>query len=152
VSKEEQEMSRRRTVLCVAAGLALFCGTIALSAQAAANAPFLPGITVKDPYPNGCVDCHTGQGGKAPLVNAELANLSGHPKVDTIVKILPKDCLICHNGKGRAPQFNLAMHLVHFNKPAENAFVTAYKGACLNCHSLDASTGEMSVKSGPKNW
>jgi hypothetical protein len=85
-------------------------------------------------------------------VIAELAKINGHPKIDKIVKVVPKDCLICHKGGPKPPSFNQAMHKVHFEKPAENPFVTEYKGACLNCHSLDFDTGEMSVKSGPKNW
>jgi hypothetical protein len=146
-------MTRGRTALCLAAGLAIFGGGGVLSAQSAGDRPFLPGVAAKDPFPNGCVDCHIDQGdGKDSRVTAELAKINGHPKIDKIVKIVPKDCLICHKAGPKPPVFNLAMHKVHFAKPSENAFVTAYKGACLNCHSLDLSTGQMSVKSGPKNW
>jgi hypothetical protein len=147
-------MERGGIVLCLVLGFALFGGTIVLSAQATGGeTSFLPGITVKDPYPNGCVDCHIDQGGgKDSRVMAELAKINAHPKVDKIVKTVPKDCLICHKAGPKPPVFSQAMHLVHFQKPSENAFVTAYKGACLNCHTLDLSTGVMSVKSGPKNW
>ncbi|MGA2642185.1 MAG: hypothetical protein ABSG21_14930 [Spirochaetia bacterium] len=142
-----------RTVLFLAAGLAIFGGAAALSAQSAAGTPFLPGVAAKDPFPNGCVDCHKDQGdGKDFTVIAELAKISGHPKIDKIAKVVPKDCLICHKGGPKPPVFNQAMHRVHFQKPAENRFITEYKGACLNCHSLDLTTGEMSMKSGPKNW
>ncbi len=143
-------MNRGRTVLCLIAGIALFGGAVGLSAQSAD----LPGITGKDDYPNGCVDCHVALGGdKAPLVTAELAKISGHPKIDKLVKAVPKDCLtLCHKVGGKGPAFNLVMHMVHFQKPAENRFVTVNKGACLTCHSLDLDTGLMSVKSGPKNW
>ncbi|MGA2379619.1 MAG: hypothetical protein ABSG85_09945 [Spirochaetia bacterium] len=146
-------MNRGRTVLCLVVGLAIFGGAAALSAQSAGGTPFLPGVAAKDPFPNGCVDCHKDQGdGKDSTVIAELAKINGHPKIDKIVKVVPKDCLICHKGGPKPPSFNQAMHKVHFEKPAENPFVTEYKGACLNCHSLDFDTGEMSVKSGPKNW
>jgi hypothetical protein len=146
-------MKQGRTILCLVAGLAIFGGTVGLSAQSAGDAAFLPGITVKDAYPNGCVDCHIDQGGgKDYRISAELAKISGHPKVDKIVKTVPKDCLMCHKAGGKAPSLDTVMHKVHYAKPSENAFVTAYKGACLNCHALDLSTGEMSVKSGPKNW
>ena len=99
-TEEEKELKRRRTVLCVVAGLAIFGGTVALSAQSAGDAAYLPGIAVKDPYPNGCVDCHTDQGdGKVSRVTAELAKINGHPKIDNIVKVVPNDCLICHKGE-----------------------------------------------------
>lgn len=140
-------MTRGRTVLCLVIGLAVFGGIGALSAQE------LPGITSKDSYPNGCVDCHKDQrDGKDFRVIGELANVSGHPKVEKIVKTVPKDCFICHKTGGKAPEFNLVMHRVHFEKPAANAFVTAFKGACLTCHALDQGTGVISVKIGPKNW
>jgi hypothetical protein len=146
-------MKRGRTVLCLVLGFAVFGGIGALSAQSAADQAFLPGITSKDPFPNGCVDCHKDQrDGKDFRVIAELANISGHPKVEKIVKTVPKDCLICHKTGGKAPEFNTVMHRVHFAKPAENAFVTAFKGSCLNCHTLDQATGTMNVKTGPKNW
>jgi hypothetical protein len=140
-----------RTMLSLLAVLALFAGTVVLSAESAD----LPGITVKDPYPNGCVDCHipSGAGEKSPLVTAELAKVSGHPKIDKIVKTIPKDCsTLCHKVGGKAPAFNLVMHKAHFEKPEDNRFVTVNKGACLTCHSMNPDTGGMIEKSGPRNW
>jgi len=146
-------MKRGRTVLCLVVGLAVFGGTVAVSAQSAADSAFLPGITTKDEHPSGCVDCHISQGeGKDYRVPAELAKITGHPKIDKIVKTVPKDCLICHKNGPKPPVFSQAMHKVHFRNPKGNAFIAVYKGACLNCHSLDIDTGVMSVKSGPKNW
>jgi hypothetical protein len=152
--KEGQVMKRGRTVLCVVAGLVILGGAgVALTAASAGDAPFLPGITAKDENPNGCVDCHKNLGeGKDYRVIAELANVKGHPKIDKIVKTVPKDCTMCHKAGGKVPELNLVIHKVHYRKPAENVFVNVYKGACLNCHSLDADTGAMGVKSGPKNW
>lgn len=146
-------MNRGRIVFCVVAGLAILGGAVALSAQSVGDAPFLPGITAKDENPNGCVDCHKSQGeGKDYRVTAELAKIKGHPKVEKIVKTVPKDCAMCHKEGGKVAALNLVMHKVHYQKPADNTFVKVYKGACLNCHSLDMNTGAMSVKSGPKNW
>jgi len=146
-------MKQGRTVLSLVVGLAILGGTVALSAQSAGDSAFLPGITVKDPFPNGCVDCHKDQGGgKDYRVIAELAKIDGHPKVEKIVKTVPKDCLMCHKTGAKAPELQKVIHRVHFDKPASNPFVTVYKGACLNCHALDQTTGAMSVKSGPKNW
>jgi hypothetical protein len=146
-------MVQGRTVLCLVVIFAFFGAAVALQAQSAGDAAFLPGITSKDAFPNGCVDCHKDQGnGKDSLLIAELSKINGHPKVEKIVKTVPKDCLICHKAGPKPPMFNQAMHKVHFMKPSENRFITEYKGVCLNCHSLNSDTGEMTVKSGPKNW
>ncbi len=150
-TEKEREMKRGRKILSLVAGLALFGGTAALSAQSVD----LPGITTKDAYPNGCVDCHVAAGGdkSSPLVTAELAKVSGHPKIDKIVKTVPKDCsTLCHKLGGKAPAFNLVMHKAHFGKPSENRFVTVNKGACLTCHAFDPDAGGMAEKSGPRNW
>ena len=142
-------MKRARMVLLAVVGLAMVLGVIVvLSAASAGDAAFLPGITGKDENPNGCVDCHKSETA-LPVV---LAKVKGHPKVEKIVKTVPKDCKLCHKAGGKAAEMNLAMHKAHYQKPAENGFVTSSKGACLHCHSLDMSTGAMGVKSGPKNW
>ncbi|UCF99054.1 MAG: hypothetical protein JSV89_05825 [Spirochaetaceae bacterium] len=116
------------------------------------NKPFLPGVTVKDEHPNGCVDCHKASGGDDYRLNVELANMSGHPKIDAIVKNLPQDCLMCHKAGTKAGPLNDITHKDHYRNPSENVFVTVYQGACLNCHSVDPNSGKMAVKSGPKNW
>ncbi len=116
------------------------------------NKPILPGVTVTDEHPNGCVDCHKLSGGDDHRLNVELAKLSGHPKVDAIVKNLPQDCLMCHKEGAKAGALNLITHRDHSRNPGDNHFVTAYQGACLNCHSVNPDSGEMIVKSGPKNW
>jgi hypothetical protein len=114
--------------------------------------PFLPGVTVTDDHPNGCVDCHKASGGNDYRLNVELANLDGHPKIDAIVKNVPQDCLMCHKEGAKAGPLNLITHKDHYRNPADNAFVNNYKGACLNCHSVAPGSGKMAVKSGPKNW
>lgn len=114
--------------------------------------PFLPGVTVTDDHPNGCVDCHTVSGGNDYRLNAELAKVEGHPKIDAIVKNVPQDCLMCHKEGTKAGPLNLITHKDHYRNPADNAFVTHYKGACLNCHSVSPGSGKMAVKNGPKNW
>jgi cytochrome c553 len=145
-------MKRVRVGLGVLAVLALLGGAvIVLSAASTGDAAFLPGISGKDENPNGCVDCHK-NADKDYRINAELAKVSGHPKIDKIVKTVPKDCAICHKAGGKVAELNIVMHKAHYSKPAENAFVTVYKGSCLHCHALDLNTGVMSVKGGPKNW
>jgi hypothetical protein len=131
---------------------AIVAGTLVLMGQAKPK-PFLPGITVADEHPNGCVDCHKNQGaGKDYRLNVSLAQIQGHPKIDAIVKTLPDSCLICHKEGSKAGALNIMLHKAHYEKSAENPFVQFYQGACLNCHKLDVATGKMTVKSGPKNW
>jgi hypothetical protein len=114
--------------------------------------PFLPGVTVKDDHPNGCVDCHTASGSNDYRLNAELAGVEGHPKIDAIVKNVPQDCLMCHKEGANAGPLSFIVHRDHYRNPADNAFVSHYQGACLNCHSVSPGSGKMSVKNGPKNW
>ena len=114
--------------------------------------PFLPGINVKDDYPNGCVDCHSGAGGgQEPLVNQALAE-QGHVNVDAIVKQVPKDCTMCHKPGAPSGSMQQVTHKDHYQNVEENDFVNKYQGSCLSCHTLNSDTGVMGKKSGPKNW
>ena len=118
-----------------------------------ADSPILPGINAEDAHPNGCVDCHQKVSDTQDYrLNVELANLDGHPNVAPIMKTIPKDCSMCHKQGGAAPQVSVFVHKDHYKNPGENHFVTDYRGACLECHSLNIGTGEMTVKNGPKNW
>jgi len=131
-------------------------GAAVLLPAAADNAktPYLPGITITDEYPNGCVDCHKNQGaGKDYRLNVSLiAQDPKHPKIDAIVKKLPDDCLMCHKEGAKVSPLNLMVHKAHYEKGAKSPFVQSYQGACLSCHRLEAASGKMSVKSGAKNW
>ena len=136
--------------LLLAAAVAV--GTLVLMGQAKPK-PFLPGLTVADEHPNGCIDCHKNQGeGKDYRLNVSLAKLQGHPKIDAIVKQVPHSCLICHKEGGKVSPLNIMLHKAHYEKGAESPFVQFYQGACLNCHKLDAASGKLTVKSGAKNW
>jgi hypothetical protein len=141
-----------KLVLFLLLAAAVAAGTLVLMGQAKPK-PFLPGITVTDEHPNGCVDCHKNEGaGKDYRLNVSLAKIEGHPKIDAIVKTVPDNCLICHKEGGKVSPLNLMLHKVHYAKGAENPFVQFYQGACLNCHKLDAATGQMMAKSAAKNW
>ena len=143
-------MKHYKGIILFFAVLALFLGAAVLaSAQETLK---LSGITTTDEHPNGCVDCHTQSGDNDYRLSTELKNLSGHPDVTKIVKTVPKDCAMCHKPNSSAGPLNLQVHKIHFQNPGENHFIEYYQGECLACHSLDLSTGEMSVKSGPKNW
>ncbi len=141
-----------KAVYFLALAALIAAGTLVLMGQAKPKA-FLPGITVADEHPNGCVDCHKNQGeGKDYRLNVSLAKIPGHPKIDAIVKTLPDSCLICHKAAGKAGPLNIVLHKAHYQKAAENPFVQFYQGACLNCHKLDTASGAMALKSGAKNW
>jgi len=141
----------RRLTLVLLAVAGFTAGALLLTAADNAKPPFLPGITVADDHPNGCVDCHSNQGeGKDYRLNVSLAKLGKHPKIDAIVKKVPNDCLMCH--KAGANALSLVLHKAHYEKGADSAFVKFYQGACLNCHQLDLASGKMTEKSGPKNW
>ena len=114
--------------------------------------PFLPGVNVKDDYPKGCVDCHRDEGGgHQKRLNESLAE-QGHVNIEAIVKQIPKDCAMCHRAGVAAGSIQLISHKTHYQNAEENHFVTEYQGACLNCHTLNSDTGDMGMKSGPKNW
>ncbi len=139
-------MKRRTRIVTVVIVLIAAVG-IGLSAQAIAK---LPGITTEDQHPQGCVDCHTQSSSGDHRLNVALKEVSGHPAIDSIVNTVPNDCMMCHGSY--AAKLNTITHTAHYKNPEENHFVGYYAGQCLECHSLDLSTGTMSVKSGPKNW
>ena len=113
---------------------------------------FLPGITVTDDHPNGCVDCHSDKGGGRDYrLNTSLAE-EGHVKIDSMVKTLPDDCMMCHKEGSKAKSLSIQVHEAHYGEAEENHFISSYQGACLQCHTLNVATGVMSIKSGPKNW
>ena len=47
-------------------------GFITLTAAAASPARKIPGITIKDSYPQACVDCHTGRAGMPVALSARM--------------------------------------------------------------------------------
>lgn len=109
----------------------------------------LPGAAGPGPYVQGCVDCHSEDG--AESIGAALADLK-HKNVDKQTTKVPGDCIECHSEDGDYTPLSELVHMVHFENPAENAFVQTYGGNCLHCHSLDTESGVVTVKSGPKNW
>jgi mono/diheme cytochrome c family protein len=141
----------RKPLLILVAGFVAFA-VAPLTAQEA-KVPYLPGITTADEHPNGCVDCHKNQGeGQDFRLNVSLAKLGKHPKIDAIVKKLPEDCMMCHREGGKVSPLFLMLHKAHYENGNNSPFIKFYQGSCLNCHKLDAASGKMTVKSGPKNW
>lgn len=137
-------------------GLALTVPVVTLAAlalgalwSAPASADPAKGLTGPNPYAQGCVDCH----GKDDVesIGALLAALR-HRNVDDKTSTVPTDCKSCHEPDGDYTPLSEAIHLVHFEDPANNPFVKNFGGNCMHCHAVDTSTGVISVKSGPKNW
>ena len=113
----------------------------------------LSGITIDDAHPNGCVDCHSQQsGGDDDRLNIVVNAITDHPNITPIAKKIPEDCTMCHRSGVAAGALNTQVHRIHYENPGENHFIDEYNGECLSCHSLNTATGQMTVKSGQKNW
>ena len=143
----------KKAVSIIVMFAAVLTFTMAGSMLVAEDIAALPGVTVDDDYPNGCVDCHgkSNDGGQV-LINAALKNVKKHPPVDKMVKKVPDDCLKCHKEGAKSGAMREFTHKTHFSKGKDSLFVSNYNGECLNCHSIDLGTGAISVKSGPSNW
>ena len=130
----------------------LALSAVILTAQRSPNPPFLPGVTSQDERPNGCIDCHRGAASETDRIDVILAKLDGHPNVAPITKRVPDDCRLCHKPKMPGGTLSFITHLQHYEDPADSDFISSYDGACLSCHALDLNTGEITIKSGAKNW
>lgn len=143
-------------------------------ASAQTGARQIPGITAKDAYPNGCVDCHVaGKTGdmrisvlmakyatavppglidkaKASSPAALAARIKGkHMPVPNPKANVPQSCMTaCHKkGSTVAPPFAQLMHTIHLQGSAQNTFLTTHKGECTFCHKLDSKTGAWKIAS-----
>ncbi|MBI5708031.1 MAG: hypothetical protein HZC36_13700 [Armatimonadetes bacterium] len=143
----------RRSIL--ASILPVAIGALAVgfgsSLQTPAPSPKIPGLTAPDKFPNGCVDCHIKLPNEDVRLNVALKTVKHHPSVAGL-KTIPTDCGRCHRDGSPAGVLKTVLHKAHFQKKAESKFVTMFQGNCLACHALDAATGKVTVKSGPKNW
>lgn len=135
----------------------------------------IPGLTAKDVYPNGCVDCHIdGKNGnirmsalmatwttavptalldKAKASSVTASKVKGkHPPMANVKANIPQTCLTgCHKkGSTIAPPFAQLMHAVHLVGGAKNQYLAAFQGECMHCHKLDQKTGAWKVASGPE--
>jgi len=135
------------------------------------------GLAAGDPFPKGCVSCHTvdkakgtdhrlsvalaqwtaGKVDAALLAQSKASAPAGivlkgkHPAAEDSLEDIPGACLDCHDsGSKKAPPFSQLLHLVHLTGGTNNAFVTTFKGDCTHCHKLDAKTGVWSMPSGPE--
>lgn len=143
---------------------------------AAAAPRAIPGITAKDQFPRGCVDCHVNYTDQkmdlrfstlmkqwTEKVDPQLlkrvagsaptgVTLKGkHPPVLGTLKNVPAGCLPCHGRTSTmAPPFSKMMHALHLSGGKDNRFLTQFQGECMHCHKLNAATGAWSLPSGPE--
>ena len=156
-----------------AAACVIVVGTYSSTTTAGQTVRQIPGITAKDAFPNGCVDCHTStaKGGdsristlmakwstavhpqllaKAKAAATDPAKVKGkHPPVPKPVAKVPQSCLTaCHKkGSTLAPGFATLMHTVHLTGD-KNQFMALHQGECTHCHKLDMKTGAWRLPSG----
>jgi hypothetical protein len=133
----------------------------------------IPGITAKDAFPNGCVDCHTATSkmgdtristlmtkwttavappllAKSKASATDPARVKGkHPPVPKPGANVPQSCLaVCHKkGSTVAPAFGTLMHNLHLTG-TPNQFMTLFQGECTHCHKLDQKTGAWRMATG----
>ncbi|NJD11696.1 MAG: hypothetical protein FIB01_15090 [Gemmatimonadetes bacterium] len=137
----------------------------------------IPGITVADPVPGACVDCHVNRVAENLDVRLstimrnwntavdstlfarvqhtapEGATLTGrHPRLDPeVYQSVPANCLECHHrASRRAPPFIRLMHAIHLQGGEANHFLTMFQGECTLCHKLNPATAAWQVPSGPE--
>jgi hypothetical protein len=126
-----------------------FIGVLVMFSKRA-EFPQLVGTT-KDETLNGCVDCHKSRPeiGRDFRLNLALKSKGNHSNAATIADgEIPIVCKICHSNE----LFN-RVHLIHltgslYEENITNRFLANYQEQCLYCHSLDVSTGEMTIKTG----
>lgn len=163
----------RKVILVLAAVLATAAAGQTPAAPQGKAMRQIPGLTAKDAYPNGCVDCHVnGKDGDkrlSPLMtawasavpaalvektkasSADPSKIKGkHLAVPKVTANIPQMCLnACHKkGSTIAPSFAQLLHTIHLTGGAQNRFMTDYQGECTHCHKLDPKTGAWKMPSG----
>ena len=105
----------------------------------------IPGITAKDAFPAGCVDCHVKEHRLSVLLKAPTRKKK-HPPVAT--KDIPAACMKCHPATSKTIPFAPLMHKAHLAKGDASEFVKQFGGECTHCHKLDKATGRWALPSG----
>ena len=132
------------TALAVVVGLGCWIGSVPALGE---DVPDLPGITSPDETPEGCVSCHTG----TMLLKNKLAALK-HRNIDSKVNVIPDDCKSCHTEEQGLESLAMIAHSMHYAAGSKSDFVSKHGGHCLNCHAMATGSGEVTVKSGARNW
>jgi hypothetical protein len=148
-----------------------FTAVFLAMAMTAAAAPVreIPGITGKDNFPHGCVDCHTGKPGMPQPIGSIIKSWSvsvdakmlaklqpfapkgmvlkgKHPGVP--VREVPGICFKCHAASKSAPPFAWMAHGIHLTGGDTNPYLTKFGGECTNCHKFDPVTAQWSMPTG----
>jgi len=136
----------------------------------------IPGLTIEDKFPNGCVDCHINMPDikqderistlmtrlgkhvesnllkKAQAVSPVGLTLKGmHPSANASLKNIPAACLGCHDKRtASAPPFAALIHVIHLTGGDNNHFLTIFQGECTYCHKMNITTGIWMIPSGPE--
>lgn len=165
-------------VIALGVGIGSLVRDVARGGEEPAPPPLraIPGVTVPDQFPRGCVDCHVdrpdigmdvristlmGQW-QVEVPPALLAKVRAfapagsvpkgvHPKLAGSVAEMqiPGGCLKCHTSTAKsAPPFGRLLHGLHFVGGERNHFLAMFQGECTHCHKLDAATGVWSIGSG----
>jgi len=144
--EEERSMNIRLVSLACITGLFAAMQAGPWTPAQAADA-YLPGITTSDPSPQGCISCHKGE----TSLKAKLAALK-HRSIEGKVETVPDDCKSCHTEEAGLESMSAISHSMHYAGLSSSEFVTKHQGSCLHCHALATGSGEVTVKSGKKNW
>jgi hypothetical protein len=138
-----------RIVLSSISVAVLAYGAMALQGDAR---PALPDFVSPKAFPNGCVSCHS----KGPTgdhrLSVSLAKVKGHTAATKSVKKVPEDCAKCHKPGAKITSMSEMAHKGHYGKGEQSMFNGMFAGQCHHCHRMDAKTGKVAIKSGPKNW
>ena len=152
ISKGSSYTMKRFKMISLVSITVVFLLGGALALVWANDAPELSGITVEDKYPNGCIDCHNDAGGEEIRRLDVILEELDHTNVSALTKIVPDDCARCHKEGTSIGGLNKQTHRIHYENPSENDFIDDFQGECLACHALNSATGEVTTKSGLKNW
>lgn len=128
----------------------LLAGALSAAGAALAADPpkaYLPGLTSEDEAPNGCVSCHTGKRHLKAMLDA-----LDHRDMGDTIRLVPDDCKSCHEDDDELEALGPVAHSMHYARGSKSEFVVKHGGSCLHCHALATGSGEVTVKSGPKNW
>ena len=98
----------------------------------------MPGITTLDTHPGACVDCHIAypERGMDTRLSVQLAEW-------TRGEVAPR---LLEQARASAPPGAV----IKGRHPESSESLEDIPNACLDCHKLDARTGQWSVPSGPE--
>jgi len=139
--------------------------------------PAIPGITVADQFPNGCVDCHINRPEAQMDVRISSRMMRWQERVDAKVlariqavagggselsgqhpdlrpqsyEDIPRSCMRCHSrASNDGPAMGAMLHALHLTGGRENHFLTLFGGECTHCHKFDSEDGTWTIPSGPE--